>query len=156
MGRGRKPIEDGLTNWQRYRLRDIEGYRKRKRDYARTNLQQIKYRREYMRKWTAKNRDKYNAWAREYHKKNGWKYRARVREAHLRRKFGITTYQYEQMLKDQNGVCAICKKNNMKKKGLNVDHDHQTKKIRGILCSNCNGSLGWYEVYKPAIQKYLG
>ena len=38
---------------------------------------------------------------------------------------------------------------------LCVDHDHQTKKFRGILCQSCNRSLGWYDKYRDAIIKYL-
>ena len=36
-----------------------------------------------------------------------------------------------------------------------VDHDHKTKKFRGLLCSVCNRQLGWYERNKEQIEKYL-
>jgi hypothetical protein len=62
------------------------------------------------------------------------------------RKYGISVEQYEEMLVAQDGACAICGK---KPKGektsssrLNIDHDHQTKKVRGLLCNNCNNGLG--------------
>lgn len=47
---GRKHINDGLTRWQRYRLKDVEAYRKRKREYAKTPKERA-YRRNYMRVW---------------------------------------------------------------------------------------------------------
>jgi DNA-directed RNA polymerase subunit RPC12/RpoP len=56
------------------------------------------------------------------------------------KKYGIKQADYERMLEAQGGVCAICKKP-PKKIHLNVDHDHKTKRIRGLLCPNCNRRL---------------
>lgn len=67
------------------------------------------------------------------------------------RKHGITYENYLAILEGQNGTCAIC---NQKEKSyrsrLCIDHDHSCcpgenscgKCIRGLLCSNCNMSLG--------------
>lgn len=71
------------------------------------------------------------------------------KEYKLKLKYGITQDQYDQMLKDQNGTCAICgqpetivdTKTN-KIINLAVDHCHTTGKIRGLLCSTCNHMLG--------------
>jgi hypothetical protein len=38
---------------------------------------------------------------------------------------------------------------------LHIDHDHETGEIRGLLCSRCNGALGWYEKHKNGIETYL-
>ena len=46
---------------------------------------------------------------------------------------------YTQLLKDQDGLCAIKTCSN---KAIHLDHNHITGKIRGILCSNCNHALG--------------
>lgn len=46
----KKKINDGLTAWERHRLKDIEAYRKRKREYARTPIEREK-RRLYLRQW---------------------------------------------------------------------------------------------------------
>lgn len=35
------------------------------------------------------------------------------------------------------------------------DHDHKTKKFRGLLCQLCNRQLGWYEKYLNKIDDYL-
>lgn len=63
----------------------------------------------------------------------------------IKRKYGISIYEYETLLIKQNGVCAICKNKKLssKKNGrLCVDHNHESGEIRGLLCSNCNTALG--------------
>lgn len=69
---------------------------------------------------------------------------------YLKHKFGITLEQYNKMLEAQNGVCAICgsfeiEKNQYGIKRLSVDHDHQTGKLRGLLCTNCNKGLSFFK-----------
>jgi hypothetical protein len=62
------------------------------------------------------------------------------------RKYGLTIEQYNTMLQRQGGVCAICKKSETMATtvtwSLSVDHDHKTKKCRGLLCTACNQLLG--------------
>ena len=58
--------------------------------------------------------------------------------------YGITLEQYEDMRYAQNYKCAICgldEKDNKNKK-LFVDHCHETKKVRALLCLWCNSALG--------------
>lgn len=57
-------------------------------------------------------------------------------------KYGISWREYEKMLRDQNGKCSICLET---PKTYNVDHCHKTKKVRGVLCSRCNGVLEFIE-----------
>ena len=68
------------------------------------------------------------------------------RDQHLKRFYGISLVEYESMIEQQGGNCAICgevleydKKIRSK---INVDHDHATGKVRGILCHYCNTALG--------------
>lgn len=69
----------------------------------------------------------------------------------LRREFGLTEVQYQQMHDQQNGRCAICNRPETKRhwKGtlmrLCVDHDHKTGRIRALLCSGCNAGLGGFK-----------
>jgi hypothetical protein len=88
---------------------------------------------------------------RKYHKKwreNNPEYDKKyMDEYHLLIDFGLTTAQYNKMLEDQEGRCAICYKyetrmQNGKLGRMSVDHDHKTGKIRGLLCNNCNRALG--------------
>jgi hypothetical protein len=147
-------IDDGLTKWQRYRLRDVVAYRKRKAEYARTPEERAK-RTEYMRGWREKNRVRHNESARKSHQKNKHKHIGKSRELHLRRKYGISSHDYERMFLAQNARCKICLTDRPSRNRFHVDHDHATGKIRGLLCSRCNGSLGWYEKYRFHIETYL-
>lgn len=65
-------------------------------------------------------------------------------------KFGMTQAQYDAMLEQQSGGCAICgNRTKMMHRGraqrLPIDHCHRTGKVRGILCSNCNNGLGRFK-----------
>lgn len=67
----------------------------------------------------------------------------RVLDSHLRRTFGITLAQYNELAVEQGGVCAICR---MPPSGrvsrLVVDHCHETGRVRGLLCKPCNSGIG--------------
>jgi hypothetical protein len=65
----------------------------------------------------------------------------------LKRSYGITLEQYNELLFKQNNKCAICNVNNngkyrSKARAFAVDHCHSTNKIRGLLCSDCNTGIG--------------
>lgn len=58
------------------------------------------------------------------------------------RKYGLTVADYANLLAAQNGKCAICgRTENGKRINFDVDHDHVTGKIRGLLCNRCNRLL---------------
>jgi hypothetical protein len=68
---------------------------------------------------------------------------------------GIKDFTYEKYLeelKKQDNRCKIC---SVILTLPQVDHCHKTGKYRGILCTPCNNSLGKYELYKEAYEKYL-
>jgi len=62
----------------------------------------------------------------------------------LRRKYGLTTADYEVKLAEQQGSCAICGNPTSGSK-LHVDHCHEENVIRGLLCATCNNWLGVLE-----------
>lgn len=67
--------------------------------------------------------------------------------------YGITLEQYDQLFEAQDGLCAVCgEPETMTNRGivrrLSVDHDHQTGRVRGLLCANCNTAVGFIEA-KP-------
>lgn len=61
----------------------------------------------------------------------------------MRKQYGISTEQFAELLEFQGGGCAICAKpiENIRRR-MNIDHDHETNKVRGILCTGCNTGLG--------------
>lgn len=69
--------------------------------------------------------------------------KASNRRNQLNQKYGITPQEYDEILKEQNGGCAICGGINKNGRRLAVDHNHKTWEIRGLLCNNCNSVLGW-------------
>lgn len=75
-------------------------------------------------------------------KKRYWRQRDNERERHLIRKYGVTFDAYRQMLTQQGGCCAICKRPEPADRMLDVDHDHATGAVRGLLCTSCNRVLG--------------
>ena len=66
-----------------------------------------------------------------------------IRDYLLKKKYGITSEEYDRMLTEQNYSCYICHKHEDKlDRSLAVDHCHETGKVRGLLCGNCNRFLG--------------
>lgn len=59
----------------------------------------------------------------------------------LERFYKMTKEDYEELLKKQKGLCAICKTNPGVR--LSVDHDHKTGRVRGLLCRKCNLGIGF-------------
>jgi len=62
-------------------------------------------------------------------------------------RYGITIEDYNRMLSEQNGACAICgtDKPGGKAKVWSVDHCHSTNRVRGLLCHRCNMGLGYFK-----------
>lgn len=90
----------------------------------------------------------------EARRKKKWaeKYRDRCRDSRLKYEYGIDSVTYDEMLKHQDNVCAICLQPETKLhkvtgslKRLAVDHCHVTGKVRGLLCFDCNSSLGKFK-----------
>jgi Recombination endonuclease VII len=79
---------------------------------------------------------------RTYCKENKDSINKQVRESYRQKKYGISPKEWEVLFNSQNGRCAICETGKLGKNHWHTDHDHQTGRIRGILCSNCNTALG--------------
>lgn len=76
-------------------------------------------------------------WAKEHPEKR----RAIKRRYWNKRLYGLTPDEFDGMVARQQGLCAICLKP-PGKQGLCIDHDHTTRKVRGLLCTRCNTALG--------------
>lgn len=99
----------------------------------------------YCRAYKQRHPEKFTAeYRREGRKKYAEKHREKIREFHKHysrlRNYGLTPEAYDQMLKSQDGACAVCSKTLGTRP--HVDHDHVTGKVRGILCARCNSGLG--------------
>lgn len=131
------------------------------REKKKYNSEWSRKNREHVNDYREKTKDKRNARRRELYaneperrekaKQNTKGYREKNPNARrnndLVTKFGITLDDYNKMLEEQNGGCAICgaKENIDSKFSLHVDHSHKTGVVRGILCSSCNLGLGKFK-----------
>jgi hypothetical protein len=96
-------------------------------------------------------RDGFQSYCKSCFKEN---YRLRTpqqrRAAYIHKKYGLTWEKYLSMLELQDNKCAICNRfiESMGKLNLktaaHIDHNHQTKKINGLLCHWCNCGLGYF------------
>lgn len=57
----------------------------------------------------------------------------------LKKNYGMSLAEYNDLVEKQDGACGICGDIPTK---LVVDHDHATDKVRGLLCNHCNLMLG--------------
>jgi hypothetical protein len=82
------------------------------------------------------------------------------REKSLKRKYGITIDDYNRMFTEQGGVCAICSEAEAGNPYgvLEVEHDHATGVVRGLVCHPCNNAIMWYENWRdyPHADKVVG
>jgi len=103
------------------------------------------YQRQRYATWTPEQKAATRARQREWRERNPdaeriWKLQAR---------YGLTVAQYDAMVAEQNGLCAICREPETARwrgtgriRLLSVDHCHATGKVRGLLCHSCNRVLG--------------
>lgn len=86
-------------------------------------------------------KEKQAAYQRQYYAANRAKVKERVKERRKMRLYGLTEDEYQAMLGVQDGRCAMC---GQSMKRPHVDHDHETGKVRGLLCKGCNTGLGQF------------
>lgn len=125
----------------------------------------IEKRRATQRKSQAKYKDKINANSRKYYaehkeqeaiKSKEWRDNNKEYRAHKRLEYyyGITIDIYNKLYDLQGGKCAICGKHQSElDKRLYVDHDHDTKTVRGLLCQKCNSALGMFNDRLDLVRK---
>ena len=92
---------------------------------------------------------------RSWEKLNPERSAANKRDWTLRKKYGITEIAYQELVKKQCGLCALC---GIPDHNLVVDHDHSTGRVRMLLCSGCNIKVGVIEnnpTLIPVIQEYI-
>lgn len=109
----------------------------------------------YQRMWYARNREHVMAKTAEWRAAHPGVQKKYNRQHRLKKKYGISHHDYECLLAEQEGVCAIC---GLPPNGkvLVVDHCHNSGTVRGLLHDGCNIALGFVEkAGVEAIADYL-
>ena len=73
-------------------------------------------------------------------------------------RYGLTIEDYDRLMLEQDGCCKICLRQPPKEgwktvTRLHVDHDHETGKVRALLCNNCNRALGYFQDDPDLLEK---
>jgi hypothetical protein len=134
---------------KKYYLLHKEETLKQCKKYASEHKKEIKQRQH---KWYKRNKKSHNNYTKAYYLKHKDKLLKDGFRQALKRNFNLSINDYNTMMQEQKGVCAICKRTETLKKTnrtsvrrLSVDHDHKTGKVRGLLCNRCNVILGKIE-----------
>ena len=149
---------------QRWYFKNIERISKHRQDNAEKQ-------REYSREWYKrnigkrkmqrknyyeKNKDSLNSRARQWYLDHKELVQQRSRDSELLRNFGLTRQEYNRIFQVQGGMCKICGIHQEEiNKSLRVDHCHKTNKVRGLLCHNCNVTLGLIKENIETLKKMI-
>ncbi len=124
---------------KKWRADNAESIRQKRREYYALNKENIVAKAKV---WANANKGKTREYVKTWKAKNPEAVKTSRRKHLLRKLYGLAPEQVNQILLDQGGKCAICATQSSGKRGWHVDHCHDTQKVRGILCSNCNLALG--------------
>lgn len=113
-----------------YYIANREHFRQKHREWYEKNSEQRK-------QYKLANKDRIRQTQSEWYDKN----REKVSDYDLKKRYGISKAEYECILTVQNGVCAGCGNPPTTRK-LDVDHNHETNKVRCLLCHTCNKAQG--------------
>ena len=94
--------------------------------------------------WVEANKERAAKTLLDWRKRNKERLCINSRNAHLKKFYGLDIHEYSKILTCQKGGCAICSKP-PGKRSLAVDHCHQTKAVRGLLCQSCNIAIGLFK-----------
>ena len=134
-----KKINDGLTRMQRFNLKNPGRKAQLARESADRNPEA---RRESARKFHEKNPEAHKGYNKKWSDAN----KDKIHAAFIKRRYGLTKERFEEMIVWQNAKCAICQTDFSEfSKRPFVDHDHNTGKVRALLCGPCNVKVGYVE-----------
>ena len=92
--------------------------------------------------WYANNKERSYAYHRKWNAKNRERSDFLMWRSHVRRKYGLSNEQAAELFSDPKcGICGLRDSGNKHSKKLYVDHCHKTKKVRGLLCDQCNRAV---------------
>ena len=136
-------ISKSAIKMRRWRKKNRERQRENDRRWRKKHLKEARAK---YRDWYRRNRKKQLKRNREYIERNRKKVNARIRLHN----HGMTQEEHDLRMKQQRNRCAICRKKF--RKTPHIDHNHKTKRNRGLLCEDCNLGLGRF---KDSIQILL-
>lgn len=108
-------------------------------------------RRDYLKRYKAnpQNIERIRLYNQEYNQLPEVKLSARLR------KYKLSTGQFQELVRLEDGRCAVCSKEFSDDSQVRIDHDHTTGDVRGLVCQKCNMSLGLNGDNLAAIQQTL-
>lgn len=119
--------------------------------YYRNNIElSRKKAREYRRKAWATNKEHQKKVRDAYRANNPERLREWQRRGHFKFQYGVTPEWVDARIKAQNSQCLLCDR----KTDLVVDHNHNTKEVRGLICNPCNMFVGFIEKNEIILDKY--
>ena len=146
-----------MRDRKEYMKQWYEKHKEEKREHSRQwNLNHKIEKAEYDKQYRKDNKEHYKQYRLD-HKKERTEYNRRYNYEHkeesakrnkkwrLNVAHGLTYKEWEGLWYAQDGRCAICDKFFAEQIDINVDHDHETGKIRGLLCRKCNYGLGYFD-----------
>ncbi len=120
--------------------------------------------REYNKKWKKNNKDKVRLQGQRYYKKHIKEIKEKrcifVKNGGNLKRYGLSLEDYNRMLDSQKGLCSICNQPETTKRWgkldkLSVDHEHNSGKVRGLLCNHCNRGIGCFRDSKILLKKAI-
>jgi hypothetical protein len=92
--------------------------------------------------WHIKNKERVSERSRKQWLKDKATGGTRHHAYNIRKKYGMSPADYADMLKEQDGKCAICEQEPKSKRRMAVDHCHKSGRVRRLLCAQCNTGIG--------------
>lgn len=102
-----------------------------------------------------KHKENYQVYYKKKKQENPIEYLYKQNKRKYKHRYGITREDKQRKIDEQKSLCALCKKPLLGFSESFIDHDHKTRKIRGILHSNCNSGIGMFEDSLEMLQQAI-
>ena len=102
-------------------------------------------------RWRAENKEYTMGANRDYKNRHKDKIAACARANALKRHYNLTVDDFAALIKRQGGVCAICGRDVR----LGVDHCHDSGRVRGLLCRECNFGVGLFRDDRELLRRAI-